>query len=91
LEQKLHSAQATLSGCKAWLDALPARTMLKPVTIDVDGHDLEEVRAKREQPRPSARPCAPHLRRPPTSSSASGITCTRWHDRRSPASAEASG
>jgi hypothetical protein len=48
LEQKLHVAQGTLSRCKAWLDALPAGTTLKPVTIDVDGFDLEEVRAKRE-------------------------------------------
>jgi hypothetical protein len=48
LEQELHAAQATLSSCKAWLDALPAGKVLEPVAIDVDGHNLDEVRAKLE-------------------------------------------
>jgi hypothetical protein len=48
LEKKLCVAQSVLSACKVWLDRLPAGTVLEPVTIDVNGHDLDEVRAKLE-------------------------------------------
>jgi hypothetical protein len=46
LEKKLHSAQSTLSSCKVWLDQLPKDTVLEPVEVKADGHDLKEVRAR---------------------------------------------
>jgi len=65
LECKLRAAQYTLSSCKAWINQLPDGTVLEPVDVKVNGHDLEEVRARlkdaqdelkalRAVPRPSA-------------------------------------
>jgi hypothetical protein len=45
LEKKLHTAQRTLSRCKAFIDELPAGTVLEPVSIDVKGFTLADVRA----------------------------------------------
>ena len=46
LEKKLHAAQSTPSSCKVWLDQLPKGTVLEPVEVKADGHDLKEVRAR---------------------------------------------
>ena len=46
LKMKLHAAQRTLSNAKSWLDSLPEGTTLEPVTVDVNGHNLDDVRAK---------------------------------------------
>jgi hypothetical protein len=46
LKTRCDAAQATLSGCKVWLDRLPEGTVLEPVQVKTDGRDLEEVRAR---------------------------------------------
>jgi hypothetical protein len=43
LEQKLHTAQRTLSAGKAWIDRLPPNTTLEVVEAKTDGHDLDAV------------------------------------------------
>jgi hypothetical protein len=48
LRRRCHVAQSTYSACQVFLDQLPDDATLEPVTIHVDGHDLEEVRAKLE-------------------------------------------
>lgn len=48
LERKLHAAQRTLSSCKAWLDGLPEGTVVEAVEVEVDGHDLPDLRARIE-------------------------------------------
>jgi hypothetical protein len=81
LEKKLHVAQTIVSSCKAWLDLLPAGTTLEPVAVKADGRDL----------RLNSLTCALSPRRHPTSGSVSRIMCIGWRNRRSLASAKASG
>jgi hypothetical protein len=46
LSARVHVEQAVLSATKLWLDRLPSGTMLEPVTVATDGHDLASVRAR---------------------------------------------
>jgi hypothetical protein len=46
LRRRCDAAQSTYSACQVFLDQLPDDATLEPVTIHVDGHDLDEVRAK---------------------------------------------
>jgi hypothetical protein len=65
LEKKLHAAQSALRACTGWLNRLPNATVLEPVELEVEGHDLAhviarvnatdaEVKALRAIPTPSA-------------------------------------
>jgi hypothetical protein len=46
LEAKLHRTQRIQSSCKIWLDELPEGTMLEPVKVKANGHDLADVRER---------------------------------------------
>jgi hypothetical protein len=46
LERNLCRARAVLSNVRTWLDQLPDHTQLEPVSIDVNGFDLDDVRAR---------------------------------------------
>jgi hypothetical protein len=46
LRRRCGTAQSTYSACQKFLDKLPDDATLEPVIIDIDGHDLDEVRAK---------------------------------------------
>ena len=46
MQQRLQTEQSVLSGCKNWLDHLPADTKLEPVAVTADGHDLAGVRGR---------------------------------------------
>jgi hypothetical protein len=45
IENKLHTAQRTLSRCKAFISELPEGSTLEPVSIDVKDFTLSDVRA----------------------------------------------
>ena len=82
-ENKLDSAQYTLTNCRAFLDALPDDAVLEPVaSVKPNGFDLDTVRriedAEDEVKRLRAVPVPT-----PISRSGSESMWPRWHDRRS--------
>jgi hypothetical protein len=48
LKRRCADAQSIYQKCREWVDTLPKSSVLEPVKIDVDGHDLTDVRAKLE-------------------------------------------
>ena len=64
LEKNLQAAQSLQSACKAWLERLPEGTPLEPLTVQINGHDLEGIRSRIE----AAQGERTHLRSLPTPS-----------------------
>jgi hypothetical protein len=48
LKRRCDTAQSTYATCRAFLDGLPDDATLETVEVSTDGHDLADVRAKRE-------------------------------------------
>jgi uncharacterized small protein (DUF1192 family) len=46
LKRRAAAAQSIYRSCKSWVDQLPKATVLEPVTVNVDGQSLDEVRAR---------------------------------------------